>query len=118
MAISKDPLFEQSIVIGEQKPYLSALLVFNEEEWGKLAASLDINTSQENLNSEAVKKLALERVQKQLHDFPGYAKIYQIKITLDPWTVENSALTPTLKLKRNVIMDQYSDDIAELYKGH
>lgn len=118
MAIAKDPLMEQSMVIGEQKPFLSAILVFNEDEWKKLAQKLNIDANQDNLDSDDVKKYTLERIQKQLHDFPGYATIYQIKIILEPWTVENSMITPTLKLKRNVILEHYSNEISKLYEGH
>lgn len=118
MAIAKDPLIEQSMIIGEQKPFLSALIVFNVDEWNKTAKKLNIETSPASLDSDAVKKHVLERIQKQLHDFPGYAKIYQIKITLEHWTVENNMITPTLKIKRKKIMEHYSSEIEALYKGH
>lgn len=118
MAIAKDPLIEQSMVIGEQKPFLSALIVFNEDEWNKTAKTLNVDTGQASLDSDTVKKHVLERIQNQLHDFPGYAKIYQIKITLEHWTVENSMITPTLKLKRDEIANHYRSEIEALYKGH
>ena len=118
MAIAKDPLIEQSMIIGEQKPYLSALIVVNEDEWLKVAKTLNVTATQATLNSDVVKTHVLERIQKQLHDFPGYAKIYQIKIIIEHWTVENSMITPTLKLKRNEIMDHYDSEIQMLYKGH
>jgi len=118
LSIAKDPLFEQSMVIGEQKPFLAALVVFNVDEWAKLAKKLNIDATSDSLNSDRIKKYALERIQKQLHNFPGYANIYQITITLDPWTVENNLLTPTLKLKRNEIMQKYDAAISEMYKGH
>jgi len=118
MAIAKDPLIEQSMIIGEQKPYLSALIVFNEDEWEQTAKKLNVDTGQASLDSDTVKKHALERLQKQLHSFPGYAKIYQIKIIMDQWTVENGMITPTLKLKRKVIMEHYKNEIEALYKGH
>jgi len=118
LALANDPLIEQSMIIGEQKPFLAALLVFDKEEWNNLAKKLNINATPQNLDSVEVKKYMLERIKQYLRDFPGYAKIYQIKIVLEPWTVENSMLTPTLKLKRSVIHEHYNEDIAELYKGH
>ncbi len=118
LALANDTLIEQSMIIGEQKPFLAALLVFNDEEWNKLAKQLNINATPNNLDSEIVKKYTLERVKQHLNDFPGYANIYQIKIILEPWTVENNMLTPTLKLKRREIQKYYQDDIAKLYEGH
>jgi long-chain acyl-CoA synthetase len=118
LAIAQDPLFEQTIVIGEQKPFLAAIVVFNEDEWKKLTRYLNIEASNDSLNSERIIKYTLDRIQKQLHDFPGYANIYKITITLEPWTVENNMLTPTLKLKRDEIMQYFNTAIVEMYKGH
>jgi long-chain acyl-CoA synthetase len=118
MAIAQDPLFEQSMVIGEQKPFLAAIVVLNEDEWLKLARKLNIEANEDSLNSDRVKKLVIERVNKQLHDFPGYANIYQVYVTLEAWTVDNNMLTPTLKLKRNQISQQYDQKINAMYEGH
>lgn len=118
MAISKDPLIEQIMVIGEQKSFLSAVLVLNEDEWHKLAKALDLPADDTSLNNQEVKKVVLDRIKEQIKDFPGYANIYRVHNTLQAWNVENGLITPTLKLKRNVIQDHYSDAIRQLYEGH
>jgi len=120
MAIINDPLFEQIIVLGEQKPYLTALVVFNLNEWKKMAIDLNIdsNPDSKDVNTEAVNNRVTERIKHQIQNFPGYAKIYKTYNVLDPWTVENGLLTPTLKLKRNEINAYYQDAIAGLYEGH
>ena len=118
MAICADPLFEQALVIGEQKPYLSALLVVNEEEWEKLANQLGLTPDADLLNYPAVHEHVIQRMQGLLTEFPGYAKIYRVSITLDAWTVENNLMTPTLKLKRQQILDMYADKIDQMYLGH
>ncbi|MBI1425151.1 MAG: AMP-binding protein [Gammaproteobacteria bacterium] len=118
MAISTDPLFDQALVLGEQKPYLAALLVFNPNEWQKAAAQLGITPDPDMLNHPSVHEFVLQRLKSLMVEFPGYAKIYRIYITLDPWTVENNLMTPTLKLKRQLIINHYSDEIKELYEGH
>jgi long-chain acyl-CoA synthetase len=117
-AITQDPLFEQSMVIGEQKPFLAAIVVFNEEEWKKLCAKLNIEATLDNLNSDRIKKFTIDRIQKQLHDFPGYANIYRLTITLEPWTIENNMLTATLKLRRHEILQNFDSEIKAMYKGH
>lgn len=118
MAITDDPLFEQVIVIGEQKPYLTAILVLNPEEWPNLAAKLKLTPSAEHLNHPLVHEQIISRLQPLMTGFPGYAKIYRVHTTLEPWTVENGLLTPTLKLKRQPILSKFSQQIAEMYKGH
>ena len=118
MAICNDPLFDQALVLGEQKPYLAALAVLNQDEWEKLAERLGITTEPDMLNHPSVTEHVLERMQEQMKEFPGYAKIYRVYLTLDAWTVENNMMTPTLKLKRQIITDCYAQQIEQLYAGH
>lgn len=118
MAINDDPLIEQAMIIGEQKPFLSALLVFNPDEWRKLATQLQLVPSEEHLNNPLVHEHVITRLQHLMTSFPGYAKIYRVFITPEAWTVENGLLTPTLKLKRQPIQAKYSQQIAVMYKGH
>jgi long-chain acyl-CoA synthetase len=119
LAIAMDPLFDQVMVLGEGRPYLSALLVLNPTQWQNLCTELgqDCNNPH-SLNSEASIAAALERVCEQIKSFPGYAQIQRIALTLEPWSVENDLITPTLKLKRERILKHYADTIAELYSGH
>ena len=118
-AISEDPLFEQTMVIGEGKPYLSVLVVINKEMWTKQAKQLGVADNDESVfTAPEVEKFLIDKIAQQIEHFPGYAKIYKIAAMLSPWTVENGLLTPTLKLKRPVLKDKFSMEIAELYKGH
>jgi len=111
LAITGDPLFEQAIIYGEGKSFLSAITVLNAEEWNKCCGKLDIHSPQAN-------DFILNRIKKCLHDFPGYARIYKIYCTTDGWTVENGLSTPTLKLKRKYIIQKYQDEINAMYEGH
>jgi len=118
MAICTDPLFEQALVFGEQKPYLSALINLNPDKWQKLAMQLGITTEQDMLNHPSVHEFVIHRLKELMTEFPGYAKIYRVHLTLDAWTVENSLMTPTLKLKRQQITDRYMEQIHQMYEGH
>jgi long-chain acyl-CoA synthetase len=118
MAITKDPLFDQVLVIGEAKPFLSAIIVLNPGEWTLLAKSLKCDPDEKNLNTESVQNAVKERIANCMHDFPGYARIYAVHNTLEPWTIENGAMTPTLKQRRAPIIEKYSDAIQEMYEGH
>lgn len=119
MAIANDPLFDQAMVVGEAKPFLSCITVLNPDSWKQLADQLNLDPDDSaNLEHANVIESLLEKINHQLHDFPGYTNIYRVKATLDPWTIEDGMITPTLKLKRNQLMEKYQDDIARFYKGH
>ena len=119
LSIAMDPLFDQVMVVGEGRPYLSALLVLNPAQWQNLCTQLgeDCNNPH-SLRSDASVSAVLQRVCEQIKEFPGYAQIQTVALTLEPWTVENDLITPTLKLKRERIMEHYADTIANLYAGH
>jgi long-chain acyl-CoA synthetase len=116
MAIAMDPLFEQATVLGEGRSYLTALLVLNGDLWGGLAREYGLDPGNlDSLNDSRLLKDMLKRVRVALRDFPGYAKIRRATLTLEPWTVENGLLTPTLKVKRAQVVDRYRDAIDRMY---
>ncbi|MCA1926222.1 MAG: long-chain fatty acid--CoA ligase [Thiobacillus sp.] len=115
-AILLDPLFEQVMVIGEGKPYLAALTVLNEEHWQTFAASLNVDPAHPAaLNDPKVVKALTRRVAEHLKHFPGYAQIRRLHPELKPWTVDNGLLTPTLKVKRNQVLDRYRAAVEAMY---
>jgi long-chain acyl-CoA synthetase len=118
-AIGTDHLFDQVMVIGEGRPYLSALVVLNPEHWAKLAYNLDLNPHQEeSLKSPAAIEYVLQQIEKHTRHFPGYARIHQVALTLEHWTVENGLATATLKARRKQVMQHYRKEISALYEGH
>jgi long-chain acyl-CoA synthetase len=69
----------------------------------------------ESLQSPVVLARLQHLVAARLHQFPGYARIRRLYLTLEPWSVENGLLTPTLKLKRTQVMDHLQHAINQLY---
>ncbi len=119
MAIALDTLFEQVMIIGDNRPYLTAMIVLNEEQWATHSKSLDLDSNDPDAPaSERFEKLVCEKIASQLSEFPGYAVIRQVTCVLEPWTIENELITPTLKLKRNRIMERFETDIEKMYEGH
>jgi long-chain acyl-CoA synthetase len=116
MAIELEPLFEQVMVIGEGRPYLAALIVLNQERWPQLASECGIEANAPGaLHAPAVLNRVQQTITAQLHDFPGYARIRRVYLTLEPWSVENGLLTPTLKIKRARVMSHLEQEIEQLY---
>ena len=98
LAIEIDPLFEQAYVIGENRPFISTIVVLNKEEWRKLAETLDLDPNDpESLMATVTRNAILKRIKSAVKDFPQYALPRNVHMTLEPWTIENGLLTPTLK---------------------
>lgn len=118
LAITLDPLFEQVLLIGEGKPFLSALIVLDPEVWQTTANKngFDLNDKQ-LLDSKKVRRYMLNRIAEQLKGFPGYARVKAVKIVEEPWTIEGGTMTPTMKLKRPVILEQNQNFIRKMYEG-
>ncbi|HEY9050146.1 MAG TPA: long-chain fatty acid--CoA ligase [Gammaproteobacteria bacterium] len=119
MAIALDELFDQVMIIGEAKPFLSALVVINLEAWSDFAISLSIHPETPDAHRRPnVEKMILERITVRLKDFPGYAQIRKVTALMEPWTVDDGLLTPTLKIKRPKVLEKFRDDVARMYQGH
>ena len=85
---------KQSLVYGDKKTYLVALIVSDNEE-----NRSEINLYIENLNKN------LQTIEK----------VKKIKLIKEEFTIENGMLTPTLKLKRKKILEKYKEDLEKLY---
>jgi long-chain acyl-CoA synthetase len=70
------------------------------------------------MRSEPARKLVLDRVQRQIKSFPGYAQIHRVAVLAEPWTIDNGLLTPTMKLKRLKVIESHKKEFEELYAGH
>ncbi|OOZ38381.1 long-chain fatty acid--CoA ligase [Solemya pervernicosa gill symbiont] len=119
LTLSLDPLFEQVMIVGEGRPYLSALCVMDVDALRDLARELDIGGDRDRLLSHnRIVATAKARLVSALGDFPGYAKIRRITLIGETWSIENGLMTPTLKVKRDQIEQRYHDQIERMYAGH
>jgi len=116
MAIAHDVLFEQVMIIGEARPYLVAIAVLEKEQWKRFSRRMGF--AENDLTKTEVKKILLKRISRDLHNFPGYAQIRRISCTLEPWTIEQGLITPTLKVKRPRVTEKFQQQIDAMYEGH
>ena len=112
-------LFDQAMVVGEGKPHLAALIVLNADAWREFARALALDPADpKSVAAPAALQSARDRVGASLHSFPAYARVRELWLTLEPWTVEDGLITPTLKLKRAQLEQRYAGEIRRLYAGH
>ncbi len=117
MAISLDPLIEKVMLVGEQKPFMSAIVCINSEMWPSEAEALKLAPNDpESLKNDTLHKHVMAKIATVTSEIPEYARIRKIFITLEEWTVENGLITPTLKVKRNRVLEHYSAEIEKIYE--
>jgi long-chain acyl-CoA synthetase len=93
LAILGDGVFEQGILIGEGRPFLTLVAVTRESD----------------------EKTLIQRANDRLKAFPRYIRVRRVVATHEPWTVENGLLTPTLKVKREPVQKKFSAEIERAY---
>ena len=115
-AIVADNLFSQVMVLGDNRPYISALAVVNPEQWPHFCETLHADPKDPaTLENRDVRNAALRRIKAATANFPNYGIPRNVRLIKDPWTIENGMLTPTLKLKRRIIRAKYAKEIEALY---
>ncbi|CAE6740544.1 AMP-dependent synthetase/ligase [Nitrospira defluvii] len=119
MALVLDPLIDQAMVVGEGKPYLAALLVLNAGAWRSMAQRWSLPAEDPAALADVRLQHHIENLcHRRLASVPEYAQVRRFWLTLEPWTLDNDLVTPTLKLKRPAIEQRFAEHILKLYSGH
>ncbi len=108
---------EQIMIIGEGKKHPSALIVPMAEfvqEWAKRHGIAFSDMKDLTSNEKFVARVQ-EEVDEFNEAFGNWEKVKKFEILSDQWGVDTNELTPTLKLKRKVIMEKYASLIAKIY---
>ena len=113
------PLIEQVCIIGDGKNFISALVVPSFESLkGHIEAQGLNNASPEDIIKHPEIIAAVEKeVESAMEKFPRYEQVRKIALLPGEFTIDGGELTPTLKVKRNVVLERYSSVIENLYAG-
>jgi len=95
--LNKSNFIEQSLVYGDNKPYLVSLIVLGQEY--------------KNINEQQIQN-EVDKINKNLSKIEKIKKFFIIK---NSFTIENNMMTPTLKLKRYKIIKNYKAELEKLY---
>lgn len=112
-AIGSDPLFAQCCAIGDARPFVTAIVVLDTDRWAAFARKNALDPA--NPNAPGATRAILARIERAMVDQPAFAWVQDIHILVQPWTTEDGSLTPTLKVKRQVIQARYRPEIEGLY---
>ena len=111
---------EQMMVIGENHKFPAALIVPSYQnllDWAKTnAKDLITLTKEDFFKSEAIYNKVMQEVEKGNANLGNWEKIKKVAILPNEFTIDGGELTPTLKLKRKVIIEKYKKEIEEIYQ--
>jgi long-chain acyl-CoA synthetase len=118
--LNQEPLFEQAVVFGDNRKFITAIIVPVKErmvalvqEWGiKYADYKDL------LLHERVRAHVLQRIEAAQSVLADYEKVREFTLLSEPFSIESNTLTSTLKTRRRAIEAQYSAIISRMYHPH
>ena len=108
---------DQLVVVGENQPFMAALIVPDFEAIETYAKQNDIQYSdiEELIEHESIVNLFSKEVRSVSRDLASHEKIRDFRLVPNEFTVETGELTPTLKVKRRVIQEKYEHLISDIF---
>ena len=113
----QSPFISQILLIGNERKNLAALIVPNFDALKAWAAENDVETPElpEMLQSSEVQQLIQRDIRSRLTDFADFEQVRRFALLEKEFSQDADEMTPTLKLKRNVIIEKYADVIEGMY---
>jgi long-chain acyl-CoA synthetase len=108
---------EQVAIIGDNRKYLSAIIVpaYTElEAWAK-SSGIQFASRKELIENPKVKDLYTSEIEENMKDYARVEQVRKFALLEKEWSQETDELTPTLKLKRRVINQKFNNIIESLY---
>ena len=113
----QSPFINQIMLVGNERKNLAALIVPNFDAVKAWAAENSVATDDlaTMLETREVQQLIQSEIRSRLTDFADFEQVRRFTLLEKEFSQEADEMTPTLKLKRNVIIARYGDAIAEMY---
>lgn len=115
--MKESPYIEQMIVVGPERKFTAALIVpafANLKTWCE-KNGIDASSNDQMVHHPRVQEHFKSIVEKYNPQFNPVEQVKKFELLNSEWTINGGELTPTLKLKRKVIMEKYGDAIERIY---
>ena len=115
--MKESPFVEQMMIVGAEQKFVGALIVPsmpNLKEWMR-HKGIAFTTNEDAVNNPKVLALYKELIESFNTFFNHVEQVKKFELIPEEWTIETGELTPTLKLKRKVIMEKYKPAIERIY---
>ncbi len=117
-ALKQDPLIEEACLIGDKRPFITALLVPNQTLVETLARKSGVSGDWPAvLSHQTVQSLFRRRVNALNTTLPIPARIRQFSVLSQPFSQDQGELTPTLKIKRRHVLKTRQEQIEAMYSS-
>lgn len=118
-AILADPLFAQVVIIGDKRPFLTALILLQRSGLEKLCVEMGLGSPgwEKALEDPRIYEAVNKRLQTLTCSFAQYEKIQYFAFLPEELSIASGELTPTLKVKRRFVMQKYHGLIDKLYQS-
>lgn len=118
--IGKDKFVDQIAIVADAKKFVSALIVPCFESLEAHAKTLNIQYKNrvDLVKHSEVIKLFEERIHKLQKELPSFEQVKKFTLLPEAFTMKMNEITPTLKLKRKVILERYKKQIEAMYNAY
>jgi len=116
--LKTNPFISNIVVIGDRKKFVSALIVPEYEklvEYAK-ASNVEYTSMKDLLKNDKIVNFMMAEIDRYSANFASYERIKKIVLLDRDFEIEKGELTPSLKVKRNIVEDKYKDIIEKLYQ--
>ncbi len=117
--LKSNPHFLNIVVVGNRRPYLSALVVPNPSKVKQAAQALGLKASDYGklLQDLQIYRHFMGEIQRMGADLASFEKVKRIVLLEDDFSIEKGEMTATLKIRRRIIEDKYKDLIEQVYNS-
>ncbi|MDD4819403.1 MAG: long-chain fatty acid--CoA ligase [Flavobacteriales bacterium] len=118
--LTSDVFIEQAVVVGDQKPYVTAFVVPNFEALKNYAASAGITfkNMEELVNKPSIRQMYEKKIADLQKGFAGFEMIKRFTLLAKEFSMDAGELTPTLKVRRKIILERLAPQIAMMYASN
>jgi long-chain acyl-CoA synthetase len=116
--LKRNPYITNAVVLGDRRRFISALIVPEFEKIKEYAEDKNISyrDAKDLIEKEEIIHFILEQVEKSTPALASYEKIKKISLLERDFDIDKQEITPTLKVRRNIVEEKYKNVLESLYK--
>lgn len=117
--LSNNNFINQAMIVAEGRPYVTALIIPNFEALEPQLAKLNVTFTSwaEVVKLEKVKDFYRDKIEELQQNIAGFERVKKFVLMPAEFEINSGEITPTLKVKRNVVLKKYSEAVDSMYNG-